>query len=226
MNYPLKYLFSFILLLILAWAVWQIGENSFGWQNVHTEKFSSIFKRKNPEESSFAPSGSFFEEFDGLPSFPITDGEIDGGLYVIPNSSPSLSKVVLVPGIETRNFILEARIGRTGNRGSVGGLAFFVRNEEEYHLFGMDGIGQFVLVRYTDGRFIPLSEDVSVSTSVRPGRFNVLRVVSTDEFLEFFINSREIFATRDVKEQDLGGVGFFVDPACTLKVDWLLFSRI
>ena len=226
MSYPLKYLLSLILLLILAWAVWQIVENSFGWQNVHTEKFSSIFRRKNPEESSFAPSGSFFEEFDGLPSFPITEGGIDGGLYVIPNSSPSLSKVVLLPGVEARYFILEARIGRAGNRGSVGGLVFFVRSKEEYHLFGVDGIGQFVLLRYTDGKFTPLLEDVSVSLSLRPNRFSVLRVVSTDELLEFFIDGREVFATRDVKEQGVGGVGFFVDPACTLKVDWLLFSRI
>lgn len=155
---------------------------------------------------------------------------IESGKYQITNLNSDKAVLVANERFSGRDFIAEATVTvAEGKKESFAGLAFHIRNGENFYFFGTALDGSFAVVKRELGFWHKLFPDGGVN-SLPPrdwGRAErCLKIVMEGIYMEFYLDGELLTVVRD-ESFEKGSFGFYVDENLnaafddlTIELDW------
>jgi hypothetical protein len=151
--------------------------------------------------------------------------EIDGGKYLVNNRGRENAVLVANQRFTGRNMVCEVDLLLIdGREGSFAGLAFRVRNPENFYFFGLSPDGRVAMVKREIGfwrRLLPGGGMRSGLIGPETGPDHRLRIAVKDFYIEFHLDGELLSVVRDESFEE-GSLGFYVGEDLTAAFDELL----
>ena len=153
---------------------------------------------------------------------------IESGKYQIANLNSDKAVLVANGRFSGRDFIAEATVTLAeGAKKSFAGLAFHIRNDENFYFFGAAPDGSFAVVKRELGFWHRLLPDEGVNDfPARNWRRTErrLKIVVEGNHMGFYLDGELLTAVRDESFEE-GSFGFYVDKNLNAAFDDLAVER-
>lgn len=147
---------------------------------------------------------------------------IESGKYQITNLKSDKAVLVANERFSGRGFVAEATVTFIeGRKESFAGLAFHIRNDENFYFFGAAPDGSFAVVKRELGFWHRLLPDGGVNNSPTRDRRRTerrLKIVVEGIYMEFYLDGELLTVVRDESFEE-GSFGFYVDKNLNAAFD-------
>jgi hypothetical protein len=151
--------------------------------------------------------------------------EIDRGKYLVNNRGRENAVIVANQRFTGRNMVCEVDLFLIdGKEGSFAGLAFRVRNPENFYFFGLSPDGRVAMAKRELGfwgKLLPGGGMRSGLIKQETGPNHRLRIAVRDFYIEFHLDGELLSVVRDESFEE-GSLGFYVGEDLAAAFDELL----